>query len=479
MKKARMFIDSGMVVVLPLLMAYSLVGETAHEILGICMGILFIAHHILNIQWYKNLFRGKYTPARILGTVINLALTLTILLQMVSGILVSKHVFVFLKISSGASIGRTIHLLCAYWGFMLMAAHLGMHVHSMAARMGMGRRPGLSRVLRYVFMAVSAYGIYAFIKRDLADYLFMKTAFVFFDYSEPVLLFLADYISIMVLTATVFFYLGRFFSVGRSSVGGKENNKGTIRKNVDERQKDDAMKTEKKKKRRLLLIIIILILAAGSVIFLTMGMPYIRRHFIPVTVNRAQATAMAPVDLGEKKILTVQFTRVGNTDFDDDVAAVSSASLMKENDTLIGNSELLSEMITNAVGGDQYVIRTEKHYPSGYAATCGVAKKELDSGEEIQLLDDIPDTSAYDTVFLVYPIWWGTVPKAVEAFLKNADLSHAVIYTVVTHGGRKEGSCIRDMKSMTNGTVSDKYLTVYDDEADTARDQVAAWLSAL
>lgn len=48
MKKARMIIDILMTVLLPVLMAYSLVGEQAHEILGLLMFALFIAHHVIN-----------------------------------------------------------------------------------------------------------------------------------------------------------------------------------------------------------------------------------------------------------------------------------------------------------------------------------------------------------------------------------------------------------------------------------------------
>ena len=39
-KKLRIVIDIGMVLLLPLLMAYSLVGEAAHEYLGIGMFLL-------------------------------------------------------------------------------------------------------------------------------------------------------------------------------------------------------------------------------------------------------------------------------------------------------------------------------------------------------------------------------------------------------------------------------------------------------
>ena len=450
MEKRRMIIDTAMVILLPFLMAYSLIGETNHEILGIAMGVLFITHHIFNYRWYKNLFHGRYTFIRILGTIINLLLTAAIVLQMISGILVSKHIFTFLSIPGTASISRMVHLLCAYWSFMLMSAHLGLHVRSMSARVGIHKRPGLFRALSVLFILISGYGIYAFIRRQIAEYLFMKTAFAFFDYSEPVIFFLADYLAVMILTATVFYYISSFAS--------------------------RTAKNSRKKPLKPRLIIILVLLAAAAVLFVTMGMPYIRRHFIPVKIDRSQAAAMAAIDFGDRKILTVQFTRVGNSAFDDDVAAVSSASLMKDGSTLVGNAELLAEMIRNAAGGDLYAITTEKKYPSSYKDTCGEALKELNSGEESVLLGDLPDTSAYDTVFLVYPIWWGTVPKPVESFLKQTDLSNAVIYTVVTHGGSREGSCIRDMKHMTSGTVSDNYLTVYDDDADTARDQIAAWL---
>ena len=474
MKKARMFIDIVMVVLLPLLMAYSLIGETTHEIIGICMGILFIAHHILNFRWYRHLFRGKYSFERIVGTCINLALTLIMLLQIISGILISKHIFVFLEINRGVTVGRTIHLLSAYWGFMLMSAHLGLHVKTMSSRMGIKKHPNISLILRYIIGAVSVYGIYAFIKRKIGEYLILKTAFVFFDYNEPVILFLADYAAVMTLTAAVFYYL--ITAAAPKDPTLSVNRQKKLRSGSMKEREASYMAEPKKKRSKKIFVILGAIFVIALILFFTMGLPYIRRHFIPVRINRAQAAAMAPVDFGDKKILTVQFTRVGNSDFDDDVAAVSSASLMKENDTLIGNSELLSEMIQNATGSDLYAIRTQKKYPSGYLATCNVAKKELDGKEEVVLSEDIPDTSRYDIVFLVYPIWWGTVPKAVETFLNEADLSQAIIYTLVTHGGSKEGSCIRDMKNMTDAVISDNYLTVYDDDADTARDQVASWL---
>ena len=125
-KHIRILVDCGMVLLLPLLMAYSLVGEAAHEYLGIGMFLLFVAHHILNIAWWKHIFRGKYTLLRILGTVINLALAIIMLALPISGMILSRHVFLFLHFG-GASTARTVHLLASYWGLVLMSFHAGMH----------------------------------------------------------------------------------------------------------------------------------------------------------------------------------------------------------------------------------------------------------------------------------------------------------------------------------------------------------------
>ena len=46
-QKEKYLIDFGMTVLLPLLMAYTLVGEASHEWLGMAMLALFVLHHAL------------------------------------------------------------------------------------------------------------------------------------------------------------------------------------------------------------------------------------------------------------------------------------------------------------------------------------------------------------------------------------------------------------------------------------------------
>lgn len=86
-------IDMIMTVLLLLLMARQITGDSLHEWLGAGMFLLWIAHHILNRNWYSHLFKGKYTPMRIFQTIINFAVLLYMLVLMVSGIILSRESF--------------------------------------------------------------------------------------------------------------------------------------------------------------------------------------------------------------------------------------------------------------------------------------------------------------------------------------------------------------------------------------------------
>lgn len=58
-KIIKIIIDTALLILLPLPMAYSLIGETAHEWPGLTMFLLFILLHIMNPAWLKTLNRPK------------------------------------------------------------------------------------------------------------------------------------------------------------------------------------------------------------------------------------------------------------------------------------------------------------------------------------------------------------------------------------------------------------------------------------
>ena len=211
----RMIVDLLMTAALVLLMSYSLLGEAAHEWIGVAMLVLFVTHHVLNRRWFRGLFRGKYTPFRIFQTALVLLIFAGMVGSAVSGAVLSRYALDFLPIRGGRAWARVVHMLCAYWGFVLMSLHLGLHWNMMLAKMRKTTSETRTWLLRFVALAVALYGIYAFAKQDILNYLLLRNHFVFFDFDAPRIVFYLDYIAIMGLFIFIGHYLARWLRRGQ------------------------------------------------------------------------------------------------------------------------------------------------------------------------------------------------------------------------------------------------------------------------
>lgn len=197
-KNFRVVLDFAMTVMLPMLMAYSLIGETFHEVIGTTMLVLFIVHHLLNRKWYKGAFHGKQTAGRLIRTILDLLLLMLMLLQPLSGILMSKHLYTFIQIAGVSATAREVHLMTAYWSLVLCCIHAGMHLAAPMNKLKKRSKTGWLWAFG-IWILIAAFGVYAFIRRQLPEYMFRRTLFAFFDYSEPRIYFFLDYLAIMLL----------------------------------------------------------------------------------------------------------------------------------------------------------------------------------------------------------------------------------------------------------------------------------------
>lgn len=209
--KVKISIDAAMTLALLLLMAYGLVGEAAHEWLGMGMFALFLLHHLLNRRWIRAVPQGRYTPLRMVQTTLIGLIFLCMVGSMVSGIVLSRHVFAFLPKHGGYELAGKLHILCAFWGFVLMSLHLGMHWNMLLTMARKHLRPNQIRTwaLRIAGYSFATYGVVTFVRRDVGLYLLLKSHFVFFDYTEPLVRFLLDYLAVMSLFVPAGYWLAR------------------------------------------------------------------------------------------------------------------------------------------------------------------------------------------------------------------------------------------------------------------------------
>ena len=203
-----------MTALLPVLMAYSLAGETLHEIVGTAMLALFIVHHILNRKATAAMFNGRQTPVRILNTIVNLLLFAVMICLPISGIVLSKHLYTWLPTEKLSATARTVHLLLSYWGFVLMSFHLGLHLDRF-----LPKRKGVRIAVYAALTLIAAYGTYAFIANRLYEYMFLQTQFVFFDFDKPLILTFIEHLSMIVLFAWIGYGLYKTIK----HIGGKHN----------------------------------------------------------------------------------------------------------------------------------------------------------------------------------------------------------------------------------------------------------------
>ena len=151
---------------------------------------------------------------------------------MISGIILSNHLFTFLNIQSGLGFARIAHLLASHWYYLFMSLHIGLHVGMIANKMrhpapinchpelvsGFStnempkqlRHDKLHKIIPRIILALlCAYGLYAFIARGVWKYLVLKQQFFFFDLERGYILFAMDYISIIILFATISHFIAK------------------------------------------------------------------------------------------------------------------------------------------------------------------------------------------------------------------------------------------------------------------------------
>jgi len=218
-RKIRMPVDISMTILSVILMGgnYLFPADIVHEILGLALFLLWAVHIALNRRWYSAIFKGKYNPYRTMQTVVNCGILICALFLMISGIILSNHIFTFLNIQGGLGFARIAHLLASHWYYLFMSLHIGLHVSMIANKIAQKKDAAIESsnqeskpqssarkiIFRIVLVLACAYGLYAFIIRGVWKYLFLRQQFFFFDLERGYVLFALDYISIIILFATI------------------------------------------------------------------------------------------------------------------------------------------------------------------------------------------------------------------------------------------------------------------------------------
>ena len=193
----------------------------------------------------------------------------------------------------------------------------------------------------------------------------------------------------------------------------------------------------------------------------------------PAAATQAQTAAEAPAAATQAQTaLVVYFSRTGEQ---------YTVGVIEK-----GNTAIVAEIIAEETGADLFeVLPQEDYYPYTYDALLDVARQEQNDNARPAYQGTVPDLSAYGTVFIGAPVWWGDWPMIMYTFFEeNADaLAGKTLIPFSTHEGSGLSGFDRKLAGACPDATVGEGLAVRGNDAqnsqDSVRSSVTEWLSGL
>ena len=143
-----------------------------------------------------------------------------------------------------------------------------------------------------------------------------------------------------------------------------------------------------------------------------------------------------------------------------------------------GNTYAVAEKIAAAASAELIRIEAAEPYTSddlNYNDTSTRATVEQNEGTaRPEIAGGIPDVSAYDTVYLGYPIWWGKAPRIILTLLEGADFAGKNISLFCTSGSSSIDGSLSEIEAAAPKATFAKSQRF---AASASEDDVKAWLA--
>ncbi len=142
----------------------------------------------------------------------------------------------------------------------------------------------------------------------------------------------------------------------------------------------------------------------------------------------------------------------------------------------IGNTELAASVIKKLTGADEFQIIPVKAYSRSYNECIAEAQADQKRNARPELASWLPSIEQYDTIYLGYPNYWGTMPMAVMTFLEHYDFAGKIIKPFCTHEGSGFGGSEKDIKKLCPGALVEKGLAIRGGTAEQSVKDIQKWL---
>ena len=120
-----------------------------------------------------------------------------------------------------------------------------------------------------------------------------------------------------------------------------------------------------------------------------------------------------------------------------------------------GTTKKIAEKIAKEANSDIIEIIPKEEYKKedlNYNNDCRANREQNDSKARPEIKNTI-DISKYDTIYLGYPIWWGTNPKIILTLLDTYDFTNKTIIPFCTSGSTGISGSVNDLRNYNNKLI--------------------------
>lgn len=112
-----------------------------------------------------------------------------------------------------------------------------------------------------------------------------------------------------------------------------------------------------------------------------------------------------------------------------------------------GITKKLAENVADTIGAELFNIQPVKEYSKAYVLCVAQAKIENLQHARPAIKVQPQNFNEFDTVVVMFPIWWFTCPNIILSFLEANNFTDKTVIPVCTYGSSGKGSSEKDMQA--------------------------------
>jgi flavodoxin len=171
----------------------------------------------------------------------------------------------------------------------------------------------------------------------------------------------------------------------------------------------------------------------------------------------------APARSGD--VLLVFFSRAGENYFNGG-----------RKDLRIGNTEVVANMIRDALRCDVFRIEAVDPYPHGYDATVQRNVREQNDNARPKIAHFPASLATHRTILIGSPVWNVRAPRIMLTFAERYDFTGKRVHPFTTYAMSGLGDVVEEYSAACRGATLGEALAIRGEEADGSRARVDSWL---